>query len=143
MSNLLSQGSQIFISSLASPEVYTAVGQVVSMSGPDGSAAEITVTNLDSSAVEIVPGLPDNGSVSLDVIYDQATASTKHATIYDARTSQVLQKFEIRLTDSPRTVLAFSAYVLGFSLSLGVDDKVGATFNLRVTGGVTITPAAS
>jgi hypothetical protein len=143
MANLLSQGTQLFISDLASPEVYAAVGQVVSISGPDGSAAEINVTNLDSSGVEIVPGIPDNGSVSLEVIYDQATATTKHATLYDARTSQVLQNLEIRLTDSPRTTLAFSAYVMQFSLSAGVDDKVGATFGIRVTGGVTITPAAS
>jgi len=144
MSNLLSQGSQIYMKDLAvSPQVFEAIGQVVSVSGPDGSAAEIPVTNLDSVAVEIVPGIPDNGNVSLEVVYDQATASTKHADMYNARTSQVLQEFEIRLTDSPRTTLAFSAYIMQFSLSLGVDDKIGATFGLRTTGGVTITPAAS
>ena len=139
MANLLSQGCGIRISDLASPEVFTDIGQVVSISGPDGSASEIDVTALDSSAKEFVIGLPDNGSVSLEVIFDHASATAKHDTLYTARTSQVLQHFQIFLSDSPETVLDFQAYVSQFSLALGVDDKVGATFSLRISGAVSIT----
>lgn len=109
----------------------------MTISGPDGSASEIDVTNLASSAKEFVVGLPDEGSVSLEVSFDYA-GSIQHDTLYAARTSQVLQNFQIRLSDSPRTTIAFSAYVTQFSLSLGVDDKVGATFGLRITGAAPI-----
>jgi hypothetical protein len=85
--------------------------------------------------------LPDNGSVSMEVSFDYASATANHDTLWAARSAvpQILQHFEIRLSDSPRTVLAFGAFVSQFSLSLGVDDKVGATFSLRISGAVTIT----
>jgi len=138
MANLLSQGTGIYISDLASPEVFSEIGQVMTISGPDGSASEIDVTNLASSAKEFVIGLPDEGSVSLEVSFDYA-GSIGHDTLHTARISQVLQHFQIRLSDSPRTTIDFQAYVTQFSLSLGVDDKVSATFGLRITGAATIT----
>ena len=141
MANLLSQGTGIFINNLtASPVAFEEIGQVMTISGPDGSASEIDVTNLASAAKEFVIGLPDEGSVQLSCSFDyNASPSINHDTLHAARVSQILQTFEIRLSDSPATVIAFSAYVTGFSLSLGVDDKVGANFTLRITGAATIT----
>ncbi|MDB4312007.1 phage tail protein [bacterium] len=139
MANLLSQGTGIYISDLASPEVFSEIGQVMTISGPDGSASEIDVTNLSSTAKEFVIGLPDEGSVSLEVSFDYQSATAGHDTLHTARISQILQHFQIRLSDSPRTVVDFQAYVTQFSLSLGVDDKVQATFGLRITGAATIT----
>ena len=140
MANLLSQGTGIYINDLTeSPVTFQEIGQVMTISGPDGTASEIDVTNLASTAKEFVIGLPDEGSVSMEVSFDYQSATAKHDTLHAARVSQVLQTFEIRLSDSPRTVIAFSAYVTGFSLSLGVDDKVGANFTLRITGAATIT----
>ena len=140
MSNLLSQGTSIWMNDLtASPVAFAAIGQVMTISGPDGSASEIDVTNLASTAKEFVIGLPDEGSVQLEVSFDYASATAMHDKLHTARSSQVLQTFEIRLSDSPATVIAFSAYVVTFSLSLGVDDKVGATYGLRITGAATIT----
>ena len=140
MANLLSQGTGIYISNLASPEVWSEIGQVMSISGPDGSASEIDVTNLASTGKEFVIGLPDNGNVSLECSFDHASATANHDTLVAARNAvpQVLQHFQLRLSDSPRTTLDFQAYVTQFSLSLGVDDKVGATFGLRISGGFTI-----
>jgi len=106
---------------------------------PDGSASEIDVTNLASAAKEFVIGLPDEGSVQLEVSFDYASATAGHDTLHAARASQILQHFQIRLSDSPRTIVDFQAYCVTFSLSVGVDDKVGATFGLRITGAATIT----
>ena len=39
MANLLSQGTGIYISDLASPEVFSEIGQVMTISGPDGLIA--------------------------------------------------------------------------------------------------------
>ena len=142
MANLLSQGTVLYMKDLAvSPQIFEAVGQVISITGPDGSASEIDVTNLSSSAKEFVIGLPDNGSVQFEVSFDYKSATAKHDDLISARNTvpQVLQQFELRLSDSPQTVLAFSAYVSTFSLSVGVDDKVGATFSLRISGAFTIT----
>ena len=139
MANLKSQGCGIRISDLASPEVWSDIGQVISISGPDGSASEINVTNLASSANEFIIGLPDEGSVSLEVVFDHASATAGHDTLHAARASQIQQHMQIFLSDSPETVVDFQCFVTTFSLSLGVDDKVAATFGMRITGSATIT----
>lgn len=139
MANLKSQGCGIYISDLASPEVFSEIGQVMSISGPDGSASEIDVTNLGSSAKEFIIGLPDEGSVSLEVSWDHASATLQHDTLWTARSTQNQQHCQIRLSDSPRTTLDFQCFVTTYSVSLGVDDKVAATIGLRITGAVTIT----
>lgn len=134
MANLKSQGCGIRISDGASPGVFTDIGQVISISGPDGSASEIDVTNLASAAKEFVIGLPDEGSVQLEVVFDYASATAGHDTLHAARAAQTADEYQIFLSDSPETVIGFTAYCTTFSLSLGVDDKVGATFGLRITG---------
>jgi len=135
MANLKSQGAGIYLSDDASPEVYTEIAQVVSISGPDGSAAEIDVTALDSTAKEWLMGLPDEGSVSLEVIHDPS--DTQHEALRTARANQTVKNFQIKLTDSPQTIYSFSAYVPTFSLSMGVDDAIKASYSLRITGAVT------
>ena len=62
MGNITSQGTTIGIGDAASREIFTTIPQVTSMSGPDGSATEINVTNLSSTAQEFILGLKDEGS---------------------------------------------------------------------------------
>ena len=55
MANLKSQGCTISYGDGASPQVMTAIGQVISINGPTGTTGEIDVTNLSSSAKEFIP----------------------------------------------------------------------------------------
>lgn len=49
------------LDSTASPNAYDTIGQVVSISGPDGNVPEVDVTHLLSTGKEFVGGLPDFG----------------------------------------------------------------------------------
>ena len=138
MANLKSQGCAIYKSDGASPEVYTAIGQVMSISGPDGSTGEIDVTNLASTAKEFIPSLPDYGTVSLDVVWDHATTANQHAALWTDFSAQTTGGYQIRLTDSPQTTLTFQAFPNAYPINIAVDDKVGATIGLRITSSVTI-----
>ena len=136
MAALKSQGTSVSVCAAAtSPLVYEAISQVVNWSGPDGSASEIDVTALDSAAKEFLMGLPDEGNLSIECIHDPNEAS--HETLRAARANQTLMSFQIALTDSPQTTYTVDGYVMGFTLSAGVDDKVGATYSIRLTGAVT------
>ena len=136
MAALKSQGTTVGICLAAtSPLVFATISQVVSFSGPDGSASEIDITALDSAAKEFIMGLPDEGSISLECIHDPD--DTTHETLRSARASQALVEVLITLTNSPATTYQMQAYCMGFTLSAGVDDKVGATYSLRITGAVT------
>ena len=139
MANLKSQGCAIYIMDTdVSPNAYGEVGQVMSITGPDGSVTEIDVTNLASTAKEFIIGLPDEGSVSLDVSWDHASATAQHDFLWTARANQTEIGAQIRLSDSPRTTMTFQCFVTTYSITLGVDEKVAATIGLRITGAVTI-----
>lgn len=138
MANLKSQGCTISKGDDASPQALSLIGQVISISGPDGSTGEIDVTNLSSTAKEFIPSLPDFGTTTLDVVFDHATASTLHADLFTDFSDQVTGYYQIALTDSPNTLISFSAFPNAFPISLAVDDKVGASIGLRITSTVTI-----
>lgn len=138
MANLKSQGCAIYKGDTASPIVYTEVGQVISISGPDGTTGEIDVTNLASTAKEFVASLPDFGSIALEVSWDHATTANQHAALYTDFLAQTTGDYQIRLSDSPRTTMQITAFPNQYSVSLGVDDKVTANISLRATSAVTI-----
>jgi hypothetical protein len=133
MSNLLSQGCALYKGDTASPIAYTEVGQVQSISGPDGSTGEIDVTNLASTIKEFVPSLPDMGSVSCEASFDYADSTNQQAAISADFLAQTTGDWQIRLSDSPRTVISFRGFPNAYATSIGVDDKVGLTFGVRIS----------
>lgn len=135
MTAIKSQGVCIDRGDGGSPETFTTIGEVVTFQGPGGEAAEIDVTNLKSSAKEFIMGLPDEGDVSLSLNLDPQDA--QQTALRADRAAQTLRNFRITLTDSGATTVSFAAYVKGFSISGGIDDKVTADVALRVSGALT------
>ena len=60
-------GLTITAAGTATSVSFTAIANVKSFSGFDGSASEIDVTNLDSTAKEFKLGLVDSGSLSMEI----------------------------------------------------------------------------
>ena len=75
----------------ASPEVFTAIAKIVSISGPEESKDELDDTTLDSAGgyKEFVSGLKDGGSMTLALNYNPAdTGQAALQTDYAAGTKQ-------------------------------------------------------
>ena len=136
MGNITSQGTTIGIGDAASPEVYTTIAQVTSMSGPDGSATEINVTNLSSTAQTFILGLKDEGSLSLDIIWDER--DTTHSMLRTKFGNGASASYRITDAGSPAKTYTFPAYVQGLSMSSGVDEVQRATVNLRISSAIII-----
>lgn len=119
----------------ASPEVFTAVPEIVDISGPDGSAPEIDATDLSSTSKEYKIGLKDNGSVTFNMHY--IPANTTHAALRTAWSNRTLTNFQMLFTDSPQTQWSFAAYVQNFSMSASTDDTIKASVTLRISGDIT------
>lgn len=135
MTTYQSQGTVFKTGDGASPETFNAVGQVVNIDGPDGSAPVIDVSNLSSTAREKNVGLPDEGQITLTVQYDpDDTGQTRLKTL---RTNRTSGNFKIEMSDSPATVLSFSGYVLQFSRSFSIDEVVMGTVTIEISGSVT------
>ena len=130
-----SQGVKMYVSDGGSPTSFAAIGNITGIKGPGGSASVIDVTNLDSVAKEKLMGLPDEGQVSVDLNYDPD--NVQHAALRAARRNRTRMEFKIQLTDTTATNLVFFAYVLGFSMDVGVDAAVKVNMTLEVDGPVT------
>jgi len=137
MATLQTQGCQILKGNGASPEVFTALGEVIDMSLDSGGAAEIDITNLDSTAKEFNLGLPDYGNVSISCNYDPDDAQqTALKTDYDGQDSG---NYRIDMSDSPQTTFSFTAYVSSWNAPrVTPDDVVKLDATLRITGAVTV-----
>jgi len=134
---LASQGMTLKVGDAASPELYTTITQISDLSGPDGSAGEIDVTDLSSTAKEFKRGLTDNGSVSATMMF--IPANTQHAQLradFNSAT-EVARNYRITFTDSPMTTWTFSAYVSSLSVSNSLDSSTTASLGLRIKGAIT------
>ena len=136
MGNITSQGTTIGIGDAASPELYPAIPQVTSMSGPDGSSSDIDVTNLSSTAKEFLLGLKDEGSISLDIVWDER--DTTHANLRTLFGSGASNNYRITDAGSPQKTYTFPAFVQGLSMSTGVDEVQRASVNLRISSAIVV-----
>lgn len=142
MTALKSEGVVIAISDAASgesPSSFVTIGSITDFTGPGGSATVIDCTTLESAAKEKIMGLADEGQLSLGLNLDPANEGQRHC--FAARSAQEKRDFTLTLTDTAGTVLSFAGFVLEFSDSGAVDDKISASIVIEITGAVTGFPA--
>ena len=125
-----------FTGGTLTPVTYTAVGNVKTISDIEsGSASEIDVTHLASTAKEFRLGLVDNGSFSMAM--DHANSDAGQAALQARRLDGVVVNMKVILPSGTTPTASFSALVKKFSKSAAVDGVVGATCDVRVNGAVT------
>lgn len=137
-----SQKSKILHSDGGTTSTFAIVESVTQITGPDGTANVIDVTDLESTAKESVPGLADYGTVQLDVNWRGATEQTA---LYDMFANNAdPEYFKLALPEQAAgttyEVFAFQASVTGCSFSTGVDGKQSARITLKTSGAVVRTP---
>ncbi len=130
-----SQGVQLQRGDGGSPETFTTIAEVTDFDGPSGNASVIDVTHLQSTAKEKIMGLMDEGQITFSGNLVPGDAAQQG--LRDDRTNRTLRNFKLILTDAASTTLSFSAYVLNFSISGSVDDKVAFSCTLEISGPVT------
>lgn len=111
----------------------TAVGSLTSIGGLELSADTIETTSLDSTGGfrEFIQGLKDGGDVSLEGSLDKATTANQNA-IYTAFTTGAIQKCAIEFPDGSKW--AFDGIVTGVSTNADLEDLVGFSATIKVTG---------
>ena len=118
------------------PQTYTAVANVKSVSEIEsGSASEIDVTNLASTAKEFRLGLVDNGTFSLAIHHSNADAG--QAALQARRLDGVAVAMKIILPSGTTPTASFSALIKKFSKNANVDGVVEAAVDIRINGAIT------
>jgi hypothetical protein len=117
--------------------VFTTIVNISDISGFDGKAAEIDVTDLSSTAKERRLGLQDWGQLTLTANINLSEPS--HSALLAAKKAGVEKSFKVTLSDG--TLIAFSAFVASFPIAAKVDAVYTGAIGLTITGDILITPA--
>lgn len=125
----------------ASPEVFTTIGQVRSISGPSVTATvqDITTHSTAGNWMEKLATLIDPGSISFPINFDSADATHAFATgLWNDMIALTKRNFQTVFAGSAGT-LAFAAYITSHAFDVPVDNVLQANIELAITGAITAT----
>jgi len=133
MTAWISNGVVIAVGDGASPEVFTAIGEVISIDGPSQSAPVADATALDDTAKVFLRGIEDGGTVNIECHCDPADAAQD--TAYTQFTAGTNKNWKITLTDTaPSETITFAAFVVSHAISVQMDQTIKLTLGLKITG---------
>ena len=114
------------------------VGEVKNISGPNGNAAVIDITNLDSTAKQKMMGLPDEGQVSVELNFAYSTSlNDKVKDIIADRKARSKKKWGILFSDASSSLAQADGYVTGFGVTGSVDNILTANITVEIDGPIT------
>jgi predicted secreted protein len=118
-------------------ETFTALAEVLSISGPSPTTDEIDVTNLDSAGGyrEKITGFADPGQVQVSFNWTLATYGRLLVDLL-ARTART---YQIVLGNTERSIIQFEARVSGINQSITADKQVTCDATFLVDGAIDLT----
>lgn len=115
----------------ASPEAFTAVGQVTGFTAPSKTVSMLKHFFIGSSAPTKTPTVIDIGEATFEVVFDPDNA--QHVLINTAHLAKTLKNFKIVITGATKDELAFSGYITAFTQSGGSEAEITGSVTIDVT----------
>jgi len=122
-----------------SPEVFTAIEEVIDLGGLGLTNSLIDVTSHDSSAMEYIAGLADGSDLSVECNRVHTASNTQDAVQADVIAGNTVN-FQVTLTDGTTVkTYAFAAVCLSWNVVPSFNDKTTYSLGLKISGSITIT----
>ena len=136
MTRYVADGTTIARGDGASPEVYTAIAQVTSITPVGQERALIDVTNLDSAAREYMKAIKDGQEINIEAQYDPD--DTGHSGLRTDLNAETSRNVRVTFTDSPAQTVTFAAMVTNWSIvDISIDNVLTLNVTLKPTGDLT------
>lgn len=134
-------GTLLKIGDGGSPENFTTIAEVRTLSGPELTRDTEDVTSHDSpnNWEEHIPTILRSGNVTLGINYlpTHATHNASTGLIKDL-VDGTLRNFQLVMSDPASTTWSFSAYVVGFNPNFDHDASISAEVTLKLSGEPTL-----
>lgn len=142
MAGLAAKGTTLWVGNGASPEVFTKIGKVKSISGPGFSVDFVDTTTHDTvgNFRETAAVLCAAGDLQFAVNYDPADPTLAPATgLFDQMQDLTRKNAQLRFppSDSLGTRMNFAFYVASHPFTFPVDNIIEANITLKIDGAVT------
>lgn len=106
----------------------TKVGEPTNLTIGGGGSQQIDITNLDSEAIEQLAGLPNLGTIGIDITLNHTdTGQAAFRDLFDATTPKI-----ITITTASAYVLCATGYAANQSASFPVNDAQRGSFEFTV-----------
>lgn len=142
MSNAIhAQGTLLQRGDGASPEAFTTIAEVGSISGPTLSADLIDVTNHSSPSRyrEYIQGLKDGGELTFDLNYQPAEATHNASTgVLSDWNSGARKNYRLQFPTTPAVFWSFQVIVTNFEMGAEVDAQLKASVTMKLTAAPTL-----
>lgn len=121
-------------------DAFTTIAEVKSITGPNLSLETIDATHHQSPSGhrEILPSFKVAGEVGFDINFLPGVGT--HQTLFTLWTNRTLRKYKIIYPDAGTTDWTFDAYVTGLSIAAPIDDILGASVTLMISGAINFAP---
>ena len=130
---MIGRGTSIGYSTTLPPVTYTALAQVFDVSDPKQELAHVETTTYASTDKEFIPGLLDNGEITLKLTYTGAIAAVVQ--------SLLKQVIGFQITKADGAAITFEGFITSVSGTNPLDNRVTFDVGVKVTGTVTFVPA--
>jgi len=130
-------GTEFQLGDGGSPESFTKVAEVLSISGPELSGELIDVSSLDTTGgyKEFISGMRDGGSVSIE--FNWVSSNANQQSLRD-RISDInnANSFNYRIvwSNSPATQVDFVGVVESFSMNTEANSAITGSISIKVSG---------
>jgi len=122
----------------------TAIGNIISIGGPDESRDSIDKSTMDSTSKwrEYISGMLDAGEVTFDVNYDGAAAGTAND-LNTLATSTSVYEVKVIVNDhttaANRSTFKCNGFITALGHAIPFDDKITQSVGIKFTGVPTFT----
>lgn len=142
MAGLFAKGTAIYKGDGASPENFTPVGNLKTITGPgiQVTTVDTTTHSTDGFWREMAAVLLGGGKVSFGVNFDPADETLAFSTgLYDDMVNLRESNYQLRFppSDTSNSMLAFKGFVTGHPFTFPVDNVIEASIEITVDGAIT------
>ena len=118
-------------------------GNIISISGPNGTREAIKVSTMDSANKydEFIPGMLDEGDVTVELNYDGTAAGT--ANMLNSAKTNSAATIIVKMTDGTTTSqCSASGFITSLGHAIPYDGKITQSLGLKLSGAMTFTDEA-
>jgi len=122
----------------ASPEVFNAIDEVVSVTGVGAQGEDLDVTNFDSATgyKEFISGLKEGSEVVVEANY--LPAATQQLAMMTAVEAGINRNFQLAYTtSSPERTFTFAGSPKGYTINPSATEANRITFTIKISGAIT------
>lgn len=133
---VIGSGTLLKLGNGASPEVFTTIGEVVSIGDFGQENDLIDATHLESTAKEYIYGLADG--VEFEIVANYKPTNAQHVAMLAAQAAKTTKNFQLVMpTGLGSLKFDFSALVRSWSIPFSSNEIIQISWSLKISGAVT------